>query len=143
MVQFLFTIFLFILFVSRPAYAFWPALFIGLFLELFAATPFGLLSVSLLLSLAGVHFLFAYFFTNRSWPALLALGICGTLLFRFIFYFLNLVMMIKGDTNFSQTFSEYFIETIKDVIYNVILLFLIFSVANRLSKKLKTVFLIR
>lgn len=143
MIQFLFTIFLFILFVSRPAYAFWPALFIGLFLELFAATPFGLLTVSLLLSLAGVHFLFAYFFTNRSWPALLALGLCGTLFFRLIFYFLNLIIMIKGDTNFSQTFSEYFFETTKDAIYNVISLFLIFSIANRLSKRLKTVFLIR
>jgi cell shape-determining protein MreD len=143
MVQFLFTIFLFILFVSKPAHAFLPALFIGLFLELFSAAPFGLLTASFLLSLAGAHLLFTYFFTNRSWPALLVLGLCGTLLFRIIFYFLNITMMIKGDTNFSQTFGEYFIETIKYAIYNVILLFLIFSIANRLSKRLKTVFLIR
>ncbi|HBV58198.1 MAG TPA: hypothetical protein DEB73_02985 [Candidatus Magasanikbacteria bacterium] len=143
MVQFLFTIILFTLFVSRPTNVFWPALFIGLFLELFSATPFGLLTFSLLLSLAGAYLLFSYFFTNRSWPALLVLGLCGTLLFRIIFYFLNLIMMVKGATNFSQTFNEYFIETIKDAIYNVILLFLIFSIANRLSRRLKTIFLIR
>ncbi|MBI5023351.1 MAG: hypothetical protein HZC05_04340 [Candidatus Magasanikbacteria bacterium] len=143
MVQFFFIIFLFTLFVSRPAYAFWPALFIGFFLELFAATPFGLIIFSLLMSLAGAYLLFNYFFTNRSWPALLVLGVCGTLIFRLIFYLLNLVMIIKGATNFSQTFGEYFIETMKYTIYNVILLFLIFTLANRLSKKLKTVFLIR
>ena len=143
MVQFFFIIFLFTLFVSRPVYAFWPALFIGFFLELFSAAPFGLITISLLLSLAGANILFSYFFTNRSWPSLLVLGFCGTLIFRLIFYLLNLVITIKGASNFSQTFGEYFIETMKYAIYNVILLFLIFSVANRLSKRLKTIFLIK
>lgn len=143
MAQIFLVIFLFLLFVSRPVPAFWLALLAGFFLELFSAAPFGLLAGSLLLSLAGAYFLFTFFFTNRSLPALLALGLCGTLLFRLIFGILNLAAMIKIDTNFSHSLNDYFIITLREMLYNTILLFLIFIVANHFSRRLKTIFLIR
>ena len=143
MSQIFLVLFLFLLSVSRPAMAFWLALLAGFFLDLFSASPFGLLSASLLLSLAGAHFLFAFFFTNRSLPALLMLGLCGTLLFHLIFAILNLAAMIKIDTNFSFSLNDYFIITLKKMFYNTILLFLLFTITNRFSRRLKAIFLVK
>lgn len=143
MSQIFLVIFLFSLFVSRPVQTFWLALLAGLFLDLFSAAPFGLLTASLLLGLSGAHFLFSYFFTNRSLPALLTLGLCGTLLFHLIFAILNLMTMIKTDINFSYSLGDYSVITLKAMFYNTILLFLIYIVANRFSRQLKTIFLIR
>lgn len=143
MAQIFLVLLLFLLFISRPTYVFWLALLAGFFLELFSASAYGLLSASWMLGLFGSFFLFSYFFTNRSLPALLILGLCGTLLFRIIFLILNLIMMIKTDINFSYTFGDYLIVTLKEAIYNTILLFFLFTIANRFSRRLKTVFLIR
>lgn len=143
MSQIFLVILLFLLFVSRPAPAFWLALLAGFFLDLFSASPFGLLSASLLLSLVGAYFLFVFFFTNRSLLAMLGLGLCGTLLFHLIFAALNLAAIIKIDTNFSYSFNEYFIITLKETLFNAILLFLIFTVANRFSRRLKAIFLVK
>ncbi|MEK9183167.1 MAG: hypothetical protein AAB849_01525 [Patescibacteria group bacterium] len=143
MVQFFLVIFLFFLFVSRSTFVFWLALLAGFFLELFSASTFGLLMVSFILGLIGTHFLFSHFFTNRSLPALLVLGFCGTLLFHLIFLVLNLIIMIKADTNFSYTLSEYFAVIMKESLVNAILLSIFFVIANRFSRRLKTIFLVR
>lgn len=143
MVQIFLVTLLFLLFVSRPVYVFWLALLAGFFLELFSASAFGLLSASLILGLFGSQLLFSYFFTNRSLPALLILGLCGTLLFRFFFLILNLIIMIKTDTNFSYTLGDYFIVTLKEIFYNIIFLFILFTGANHFSRRLRTIFLIR
>lgn len=137
------TVSLFILFVSRFADALWLALISGFLLELYALTPFGMILASLLLTLIVTNLLFTYFFTNRSLPALLALGFAGTLIFRFIFFVLNLVLMIKLQINFSFTFRDYILITLWEMISNTLLLLMAFILMNRFSQRLKAVFLMR
>lgn len=137
------TVSLFILFVSRFADALWLGLISGFLLELYALTPFGVILASLLLTLIVTNLLFTYFFTNRSLPALLALGFSGTLIFRSIFFLLNLVLMIKLQINFSFTFRDYILITLWEMISNILILLMAFVLLNLFSKRLKTVFLMR
>lgn len=137
------TVSLFILFVSRFADALWLGLISGFLLELYALTPFGVILASLLLTLIVTNLLFTYFFTNRSLPALLALGFSGTLIFRFIFFLLNLVLMIKLQIIFSFTFRDYILITLWEMISNTLLLLVAYVITNRFSQRMKTVFLMR
>lgn len=137
----LLTILLFLLFAVRPAYVFWLALLGGFFLETFSLSPFGLLTASLLFGLAGVNALFHYFFTNRSLPALLILGILGTLLFRFVFLFLSFLFVKDFANRFFSAWPDYSAVILWETILNTGLLLLIYFVVNRFSQRLKTVFL--
>lgn len=137
------TILLFLIFFSRFSLALWLALLGGLLLELFNAAPFGVLTAALLISLSLSSLLFNYFFTNRSLPALLALGLCGTLIYHLIFFFLNLLFSLKLPLLFSLSISDFTPVLLWSLLFNNLLLVIIFLIAGRFSKKLKSVFLVK
>lgn len=137
------TILLFIIFFSRFSLTLWLALCGGLLLELFTATPFGALTAALLISLSLSNLLFNYFFTNRSLPALLALGFCGTLIYQTIFFFLNFLVSLKVPLLFSLTIADDVPLILWSLLFNNLTLLLIFLVVKKFSKKLKSVFLVR
>lgn len=133
----------FILFAFRFSDALWFALIAACLWELFAFAPFGLLSASLLLTALAAHFLFTYFFTNRTLLSLLILGLCGALFFRLIFLLLNLVLSIKQPADFSFTLRDYGLLALWEMLSNTLLLFVAYFITNRFSKRLKNVFLMR
>lgn len=137
------TILLFLIFFSRFSLALWLALLGGLLLELFTVAPFGILTATLLISLALSNLLFNYFFTNRSLPALLALGFCGTLIYQTIFFFFNLLVSLKIPLLFSLNLTDYASLALRSLVFNELFLLVIFIITNLFSKKLKSVFLVK
>lgn len=134
---------LFTLFALRFSLALYLILASGFLLELYALTAFGLLWVSLFLTIIIAQFLFNYFFTNRSWLALVVLGAVGTLIFRSIFLLINFLLMIKGETSLSFSFRDYALSAFWETILNVLFLLSVFLIAGQFVKKLKSVFLVR
>lgn len=143
MLQLAFLILLFLLLTLRLSTVLWTGLILGLAMELYTVTPFGLLTSALLLSLILIHWLFAYFFTNRSLPALLMMGAAGTLIFRILFLIFNILATVKSAFGLSFDWRDYFLVTLWETATNTLLLLIIFTIAKRFNKRLKTVFLIK
>lgn len=73
----------------------WWTLGAGLILDLYSPLPFGSLTLILLLTVILINFLFKKFFTHRTLPALLSLGLIATLFYQvtssFLFWFFYLI----------------------------------------------------
>ena len=63
----------------------WLAFIFNFFIELYSATPFGLVIVSNVVSVALVYMLYVYIFTNRSWYSAVALSSIAIVFYRIIY----------------------------------------------------------
>lgn len=119
--------------------SFWSALLV----EIFTTSPFGFYTLALFLSLLFAYWLFNAIFTNRTPPAIVALCVFTTLLFRFLFWLENLIVSLKFETNFSLTLKEYWLTVAWELLFNTLILVILFLLAKRFIKKMKGVFLIK
>ncbi len=103
----------------------WWAFGLGIFLELYSALPFGIISLSLFFVVILVNFLFSNIFTNRSFYSLLILGLIGTIFYNLIIFFLYLILLV---TNFDVSFFNFnfWIDFIWQPILNAIILSVVF-----------------
>ncbi|MEK9158766.1 MAG: hypothetical protein AAB673_02090, partial [Patescibacteria group bacterium] len=102
---------LFLLFLNvRFSTVIFLALWTGFLTELMNTTPFGIFSISLIITLTLSEIIFTYIFTNRSLPALLALGVFSTLIFRTVFFLGALLASVKL-TILSFSSLDYFSAT--------------------------------
>jgi len=118
----------------------WWALGGGLFLELYAGSLFGFTTLSLILVVIGVNFLFNNFFTNRSLYSLLILGFIGTAAYNLIILFFNLLLIAFGLLESSLEFSFWF-QFFWQPIFNLLILFIIFFAYYISTGRLKNMFL--
>ncbi len=134
---------LFLLFLNiRFSTIIFLALWTGLLTEVMSITPFGIFTISLVITLVLSNALFVYLFTNRSLPALLALGIFSTLIFKAIFFSVALSLLIKS-TILSFSFLDYFSVVFWELILNLSFLTVFYILVRRFSKRLEGTFLIK
>ncbi len=136
-------ILLFLIFLNvRFSTVIFLALWAGFLTELMSVTPFGIFSISLILTLILSNAVFIYLFTNRSLPALLALGVFSTLIFKAIFFLTALLMSIKS-TALAFSFLDYFSAVFWELLLNLSFLIIVYILARRFNKKLEGTFLIK
>lgn len=118
----------------------WVAFGSGLFVELFSGYPFGVSSLTLMLTVIFINFLFNNFFTNRSLYSLMILGFIATvfhnLMVTGLIFGLGLVDASADAINFSFI-TQYFWQPF----FNLIILAIIFFVYYFLTGRLKNIFL--
>lgn len=114
------------------------ALGCGLFLEIYTVLPFGVTTISLILVVISINFLFNNFFTNRSFYSLIILGITGTLIYNLLVFTLNFLLIIFG---FDPFMPDLLINFVWQPILNLIILTVIFFTYYISTKRLKSIFL--
>jgi hypothetical protein len=119
--------------------SFWSAILV----EIFTTAPFGFYTLALFLSLLFAYWLFNAVFTNRTLPAIVALGVFTTLIFRLLFWLENLLVSLKFETNFSLAPKEYWLTVTWELLFNTLILVILFLLAKRFIKKMKGVFLVK
>lgn len=120
--------------------ALWWALGGGLFLELYSGSIFGSITVSMLVTLIIINFLFTNFFTNRSFYSLMILGFAATIVYNLIFSLITLILAVVGtEVSFNNLslVSQYFWQPI----FNLIVLGIIFVTYYFSTGRLKNIFL--
>lgn len=122
----------------------YSAVLAGIVLDLYSVNGLGPVIITLLVVVLSLNFLFNNFFTNRSFYSLLVLGFIGTVIYdvvllflKYIFYSLKINGLIPNLDRF------WFYNFSWQIILNLVLISLIFLIFNALSKKLKSVFLVR
>ena len=111
--------------------ALWWAFGIGILSNLFSIYSFGIIPISLLMSIIIINYLFTRIITNRSLYSLLALGFIGTLIYNFFLW-------LATNAAYYMQINEYRIILDRSFwlmlswqsALNVLLLFILFSLSN-------------
>lgn len=117
------------------------SLWIGFLAETLNFLPFGLFTASLALTLIFTNFLFVYLFTNKTLPALVALGFLSTLIFYLFFFLLQILVSIKTAVFLPAMSRSYFLSLGWELILNIGALILFYLLAKKFNKKLEGYFL--
>lgn len=121
----------------------WYALGTGLLLEMFSAYPYGLIIISLFLTVVLIDWLLNHFLTNRSYYSLLLLGLIGLIFYYLLLfgfgYLLNLLKISIIDEEFSR---HYFNNLFWQAIINSVGLTLAWRVTGFFGRKFKIISLI-
>jgi hypothetical protein len=106
----------------------------GWLMEIYSHQTFGVIIFSLLVTFWLVKFLFNKFFTNNSLSTFLSLGTISVITFNFI----------QALFNFKAYYNLAYLSLfIQQLIWQLILIFLIFALTNYFSNRLKSNFLIK
>ncbi|MFA6254521.1 MAG: hypothetical protein WC675_00620 [Patescibacteria group bacterium] len=116
----------------------WWALGGGLFLELYSGLNFGVTTLSLILVVVEINFLFNNFFTNRSLYSLMILGFLGSLTYNLLVLIFSLVASAFGVFSLGINFWLYFFWP---PILNLVILAIIFFSYYISTVRLKNIFL--
>jgi|SRR3989344_5460425 len=119
----------------------WFAWGAGLFLELFSNLPFGLLTLSLILTVVGINFLFTNFFTNRSLYSLIILGVIATLGYNLILFIFTLLLITIG-LPISLVGFDFWSEFFWQPFFNLLILIIIFFTYYFSTGRLRNIFLL-
>ncbi|MDD2807753.1 MAG: hypothetical protein PHW95_04520 [Patescibacteria group bacterium] len=114
----------------------------ALFLELYSGQQFGVTSISLVLTVIIINFLFSNVFTNRSYYSLMILGYLGTMIY-------NLLIIITGLLIFQAAIKDMITSSgliflfVWQPIFNLIILTVVFFTYYLSTGRLKNFFLFR
>lgn len=138
------SIIIFVIVIINYETGLWLAFGGGLILELFSIFPFGLITLSIVITAILLNSLFDNFFTNRSFYSLIILGLIGTFIYNFILFFANSVAYFMApERNFFDLWHVHYLYNLSwQIILNLIVLSLIFLILNFISRKLKSVFIL-
>ena len=118
----------------------WWALGGGLFLEFYRVSFFGLATISLILTVVIINFLFNNLFTNRSLYTLLLLGFFATICESVLAVTLPLILIIFGWPIIFLEFN-FWQNLVWQPILNLLMLIVIFFVYQYSVGKIRNVFL--
>lgn len=138
------TVVIFITVILSYRLGFFWAVLSGIIIDLYSINSFGIVTLALVATVLGINILFDNFFTNRSFYSLLILGLIGTVLYNFIILILKFIFYFLKINNLNPSLNRFwFYDFFWQMILNLVLISIIFLFFNSLSKKLKSVFLIR
>ena len=115
-------------------------IFSGVLLDLYSSLPFGVYSLTLILTFVVLEILFVNFFTNHSLYSIVLLGVVATVVYNLIFLLLNGLMYLLNFSNYVSG-QAYLIDAALQVFDNAIILIICFFVINSISKKFKPIFI--
>lgn len=127
--------FIFILGIKK---ALWWGLVGGLMLDLYSILNFGVITIALISSLVLTYFLFKNFFINRSFSSLIILITTATLFYNLILIILSKILKFINLNTYDIILTfQYFYSLIEKIIFNILLILIIFFIGNYLSRKLR------
>lgn len=118
----------------------WAALGSGLFLELYTSLPFGMTTLSLILTVIFINFLFNNFFTNRSFYSLIILGYLGSIFYHLLILGFNLLGLVFGLSSYFLGFDFWFLFFWQPLL-NLLILAIIFFTFYLSTGRLRNIFL--
>lgn len=112
----------------------WIALLPLLVLELFSATPFGLNSLALLITLSLLSWLLLTVFTNHSWPTVGLAGLIGMLFYRLLLF--GIVKIFVRNSGFEIT-KDIIFEWVLESVITAVALVIWYGITTRFVKRLR------
>ena len=120
------------------------SIFIGLCLNLFSALPFGTIIIIYLIVVTVVSFLYKNVFINLSLYTSLLLTFLATLLYQFLILLFNFILYLINLTSIYIIFDRMFwLNLAQQVIFNLIVMTVIFILAKATSQRLNLAFLVK
>jgi cell shape-determining protein MreD len=114
----------------------WVSFFSHFIIELFAASPFGVILISSTISILFTYWLFKNLFTNRSWYATITVTGIALILYRF-FYIIGL-FFAKASGAVSFVPWQFIISTaFWELLFTLTFVALAYLIISQFSKKLK------
>lgn len=112
----------------------------GVILDIFSSLPFGVFLLSLFLTSIFLEMLFLNFFTNRSFYALIFLGLIGVALYNLFFAGLAGFLYLVNLSDFAPSFSHW-----PDLLWQglsaILILSFCFWLINKKSKAFRPIFI--
>lgn len=117
------------LIISNPRGNYWPYIIYTLLAsDLFESSPFGLISLSMMLSLLVMHWLLLNIFTNRSAIIVFLIGFSSVILYRVLYVISNsLFYVFKNEGSFGWSIATIYL---KETILTAILLTLGYVISS-------------
>ena len=111
----------------------WAGVIVGFLSELFSSSPFGINSVSIVVSLTLLSWLLRNIFINHSWYVVLLSGFLYIVSYRLVYFFLIMVLGIfTGDRSISNNLSLW--STAEEAAINALVLTIIYFFISLVSK---------
>lgn len=134
---------IFIAIIFNYQLALYWSFFAGLLLSLFSILNFGIILISLILTVIIINFLFANFFTNKSLYSLLILGSFSLIIYNFLILVISLPLYFLRFNKFFFSLNwSYIMNLFWQILFALFILTVMFLTFKFLSKKLHSVFLI-
>lgn len=129
---------IFLTLISRYQQGLWLAFGGGLFLDLFSFKIFGLTTLSLILTIILINFLFHNFFTNYSFYSLTILGVIGTLGYNLIVLITKSILIFFGVEALPLFSGSMFLQyLVWQLFLNLVILYVIFFIFLFFHSRLK------
>ena len=117
-------------------------LFCGYILDYYSSLPFGVITLSLVISLIAVYVLFNNYFTNRSLLTLVILTASGTIFFHILIllfsYFVSIFGVIQWQFSVVNIWS-----IIMQIVFNVLVASVCYFIYTVVTNRIKRNFLVR
>ncbi len=140
--NFLLVALVFVLVLVGTIFARWWALGMGVVMDIYSFTPFGVFTFVFLLTAVLLNFLFHSFFTNRSLYSFLALILLSTLFYETVLALINYFILILGeDIGFFLFCKEFWLDLSQELAINSVATLVIFYIFNFVSNKFRPVFI--
>lgn len=130
----------FLLFMMDFNWVMFLAVLSGFIFDIYSSLPFGVFMVSMLGVSIVLKIILTNLFTNRSFYSVISLGIVGVVLFNLIFLAVGGIVYLLGWSNFYID-SSYLVRLLYQVINAMIVLSVLFFLANSFSRKFKPNFI--
>jgi len=135
---------IFILALGNFSLAFWWAVGLGIFFDVYSFSPFGFYLFSLVGMAVITNFLLVNFLTNRSLYSFMVLTIFALSSYKIFLYILNYLFKFFGANDLDLVIDmNFWLNEFKSLFVDLIAVIVVFYLVNFMSKKLKPVFLIR
>jgi rod shape-determining protein MreD len=118
----------------------WFAVGAGLLLDIYSATPFGTMSLSLFFSAVVCSVLFNNFFTNFSFYSVMILGLISIIAYHLIFFVISAGLFFFGLSDFFPQL-DYLYRVIWQVVVTELMMAVAYYLVNIFSGKFRPMFI--
>jgi rod shape-determining protein MreD len=120
------------------------AIFLGVVLDLLSAAHFGVVMITLLMTLYVVYLIFNHLLTNKSVYTLIGLTIIASFVYNIIFFIYKAMMYFLATKDvqiLKQVMSFGFNDMLWQILFNSLLVIILFIVSHASSQRFKAVFI--
>ena len=134
-INILFTVLIIMLLWWNSGLVVWLTFFSYFFLELYTATPFGVVLFSATVSMLFAYWLYQSFFTNRSLYGAVALTASTLFFYRFFYIFLIVALKMFKVVNFIP-WQQFFLTFFWEFFLTIFAVGILYSIYSHFSKRL-------
>lgn len=120
------------------------ALIIGFVIDIYSFTTFGVHTLAMFITVISVYKIFIQFFTNKSIYALAGLTLISTVIFNFVlFSYKNIFFLFVAKDQYNLSRFSYLAldQLLWEIIFNMVVVVVLFFIFNLLSRKFNAVFI--